>query len=121
MSMVKLEKRVRRQRRARRSRGRIAEQRVPRLCAFRSNKHIYVQLISACGTRVLAQAGSVEKEHKGKINGGSVDGARSIGEAIGKRAIEAGVSEVAFDRSGYAYHGRVMALADGARSAGLKF
>ena len=94
----------------------------PRLNVFRSTKHIYAQLIDDSKGLTLASASSLDPELKGSVsNGGNVDAAKKVGELVAKRAIEKGVSEVVFDRGGYLYHGRVQALAEGAREAGLKF
>ena len=92
----------------------------PRLSVFRSNKHISVQLIDDTDGRTLAAASSVEPSITGKT-GGNVDAAKAVGQAIGERAKEAGVTEVVLDRGPYRYHGRVAALADAAREAGLTF
>ena len=94
----------------------------PRLCVFRSAKHIYAQVIDDSAGQTLAAASSIEKavrenpEAKNKKNN-----ANTVGELIGKRAIEKGVKQVVFDRNGFLYHGRVKAVSDGARKAGLKF
>ncbi|MDZ4170042.1 MAG: 50S ribosomal protein L18 [Coriobacteriia bacterium] len=110
-------------RRHRRVRGKVsgtAER--PRLCVNRSNAHIYAQIIDDASGRTIAAASSVDAELKGSMKSGSnSDAAKTVGEAVGRRAVEAGVTEVVFDRGGRLYHGRVKALADGARSAGLKF
>jgi large subunit ribosomal protein L18 len=91
----------------------------PRLAVFRSTKHIYVQVIDDTQGHTLAAAGSTEKDLRGK--GGNVEGAKVIGKTVAERAKEKGISKVVFDRGGYQYHGRVKALADAARSAGLEF
>jgi len=92
----------------------------PRLTVFRSNKHISVQVIDDSKGQTLVSATTQEAELKDKV-GGSVEGAKSIGGLIAKRALAKNISQVVFDRSGYLYHGRVKALADAAREAGLKF
>lgn len=92
----------------------------PRLAVFRSNKHIYVQLIDDVKGRTLAAASTQEEELRGKVNA-SIDGAKSVGGLIAKRALTKGIQNVVFDRSGYLYHGRIKALADSARDGGLKF
>jgi len=107
-------------RRARKSRSHIRELGVPRLCVYRSPRHIYAQIISAEGDRVQASASSLDKDLRGKI-GGNVDGATEVGKSIAAKAQEAGITEVAFDRSGFKYHGRIKALAEAAREAGLQF
>jgi len=113
-------KRIARLRRAKRARARISELRVNRLSVYRSPRHIYAQVISASGDQILASASTVEKDLRGGATG-NVDAASKIGTLIAERAKAAGVEKVAFDRSGYAYHGRVKALADAARAGGLDF
>ncbi len=93
----------------------------PRLCIFRSNQHIYAQVIDDQGGRTLAAAASNEKESPAKASGGNVAGARQVGKVLADRARQAGISTVVFDRGGYLYHGRVKALAEAAREAGLQF
>ena len=94
----------------------------PRLCVFRSNKNISVQIIDDVNGVTLAAASTLDKELKGQIEyGGHKEAAKKVGEAIAKRALEKGIETVAFDRGGFLYHGRVKELADGAREAGLKF
>jgi len=113
-------KRIARLRRAKRARAKISELRVNRLSVYRSPRHIYAQVISANGDQILASASTVEKDLRGGATG-NVDAASKIGTLIAERAKAAGVEKVAFDRSGYAYHGRVKALADAARAGGLDF
>tara|TARA_Y100000385_G_C12807897_1_gene514778 strand:- start:242 stop:592 length:351 start_codon:yes stop_codon:yes gene_type:complete len=113
-------KRIARLRRAKRARAKISELRVNRLSIYRSPRHIYAQVISASGDQILASASTVEKDLRGGATG-NVDAASKIGTLIAERAKAAGVEKVAFDRSGYAYHGRVKALADAARAGGLDF
>ena len=109
-------------RRARKTRAKIAELKAVRLCVNRTNCHIYAQVISACGSKVLAAASSLETEVRKDLgNGGNVGAASAIGKLIAERAIKAGIEQVAFDRSGFQYHGRIKALAEAAREAGLKF
>lgn len=94
----------------------------PRLNVYRSSKHIYAQLIDDVAGVTLASASTVDKELSGSIgNGGNVESARKVGELIAKRAQEKGVKNIVFDRGGYLYHGRIQALADAAREAGLEF
>lgn len=94
----------------------------PRLSIYKSNKHIYAQLIDDTKSLTLASAGTVEKELKEKSShGGDVDAAKEIGKLIAERAKKAGVENVVFDRGGFLYHGRVAALAEAAREAGLVF
>tara|TARA_B110000902_G_scaffold264022_1_gene344432 strand:- start:2032 stop:2382 length:351 start_codon:yes stop_codon:yes gene_type:complete len=113
-------KRIARLRRAKRARAKISELRVNRLSVYRSPRHIYAQVISASGDQILASASTVEKDLRGGATG-NVDAASKIGTLIAERAKAAGVEKVAFDRSGYAYHGRVKALAAAARAGGLDF
>lgn len=107
-------------RRARRSRAKIRELGVSRLTIFRTPRHIYAQVIAADGNKVLASASTVEKDLRSDATGNS-EAAGKVGKLIAERAKTAGVTEVAFDRSGFKYHGRVKALADAAREAGLEF
>jgi large subunit ribosomal protein L18 len=117
-----LNKKEARQRRARKTRARIAEKKTVRLAIHRTNLHIYAQVISACGGKVLASASSVEAEvRKDLANGGNAAAAAVVGKRIAEKAKSAGITEVAFDRSGNRYHGRVKALADAAREHGLQF
>jgi large subunit ribosomal protein L18 len=111
-----------RQRRARKTRARIAEKKSVRLAINRTNFHIYAQVISACGSKVLASASSVEAEvRKAIANGGNKAAAAVVGRRIAEKAKTAGITKVAFDRSGNRYHGRVKALAEAAREHGLQF
>ena len=113
-------KKTARLRRAKRGRAKINELRMNRLCVFRSPKHIYAQIISATGSEVLVSASTLEKDNKSGATG-NIDAAGKIGKLIAERAKKAGIEKVAFDRSGYAYHGRVKALAEAARESGLEF
>lgn len=117
-----LNKNEARQRRARKTRARIAEQKAVRLAIHRTNLHIYAQVISADGGKVLASASTLETEVRKKIgNGGNAAAAAAVGKLIAEKAKSAGVTAVAFDRSGNKYHGRIKALADAAREHGLQF
>jgi len=117
-----MDKKASRQRRARKARARIHELGKPRLCIHRTPRHIYVQLINGSGDKVLATASTLDKELRKDIKGtGNAAAAAAIGRAVAERAKAAGVTAVAFDRSGFKYHGRVKALADAAREAGLEF
>ena len=117
-----MNKREARVRRARKTRSRIAEQRVNRLVVSRSNSHIYAQIIAPDGDKVLTSASTLEGEmRKDTKNGGNRAAATLIGKRIAEKAKALGIETVAFDRSGYKYHGRVKALAEGAREGGLKF
>ena len=107
-------------RRARRGRKHMMELAVPRLCVFRSPRHIYAQIISASGDSVQATASTLDKTLRKGVTG-NIEGASKVGKLIAKRAKKAGVERVAFDRSGYKYHGRVKALAEAAREGGLQF
>jgi len=115
-------KNIARLRRARQTRIRIRENGAVRLTVHRSNGHIYAQITSPGGEKVLATASSVEKEVRGQLKSGSNrKAAELVGQRIAAKAKEKGIDKVAFDRAGYRYHGRVKALADAARSGGLKF
>lgn len=117
-----MNKKVVRLRRARKTRAKIAELKVVRLTVFRSNQHIYAQIISGCGSRVLASASTLEASVRSQVvNGGNKAAAAVVGKLIAERARAAGVETVAFDRAGFLYHGRVQALAEAAREGGLKF
>ena len=120
-----LTKKAQRLRRSRQTRIRIANQGVARLSVNRTNLHIYASVISDDGTKVLATASTAEVEVRNEIGGsgkgGNVAAAQAIGKRIAEKAKAAGVEKVAFDRAGFAYHGRVKALADAAREAGLQF
>ncbi len=120
-----LSKKQQRLRRARQTRIRIATQGVARLTVNRTNLHIYASVISGDGGKVIATASSAEpevrKELGGSGKGGTVAAAQMIGKRLAEKAKAAGVEKVAFDRAGFAYHGRVKALADAAREAGLQF
>ncbi len=117
-----LNKNEARQRRARKTRARIAEQKTVRLAIHRTNLHIYAQVISADGGKVLASASTLEAEVRKSVgNGGNAAAAAVVGKRIAEKAKSAGVTVVAFDRSGNKYHGRIKALADAAREHGLQF
>jgi large subunit ribosomal protein L18 len=116
------DKKISRLRRARRTRAKIAELKVVRLTVRRSNTHIYAQVVDASGAKVIASASSADKTVRADVkNGGNVKAAALIGKLVAERAKSKGVETVAFDRSGYRFHGRVKALAEAAREAGLKF
>ena len=120
-----LTKKEQRLRRARQTRARIAKQGVARLMVNRTNLHIYASVISGDGSRVLASASTTEAEMRTALGasgkGANVAAAQTIGKRIAEKARAAGVEKVAFDRAGFAYHGRVKALAEAAREAGLQF
>jgi len=116
-----MDKKSSRIRRARKTRAKISELAVPRLSIHRTPRHIYAQVIAASGSEVIASVSTVQADMKGQVKyTGNVEAASAVGKAIAEKAIAAGVSAVAFDRSGFKYHGRVKALADAAREAGLK-
>ncbi len=121
-----MDKKQSRLRRALATRRKIAEQRVHRLCVFRSNQHIYANIIGPEGDRVLVSASTLEPEMRQQLatqsgRGGNVAAAALVGKRIAEKARAAGIEKVAFDRSGFRYHGRVKALAEAAREAGLQF
>lgn len=107
-------------RRAKRTRAHIRELEVPRLCVYRSPRHIYAQIISAEGDKIQATASSLDAPVRDG-NKGNVEDAQKVGKLIAERAKDAGIEQVAFDRSGYKYHGRIKALAEAAREGGLQF
>jgi large subunit ribosomal protein L18 len=115
----KLDKRMRRAGRIRREMRRLG---IERLTVHRTPRHIYAQIIDKSGARVLASASTLEAEVRGQLkHGGNVEAARVIGKRIAEKALAAGIVRVAFDRSGFKYHGRIRALADAAREGGLQF
>lgn len=116
-----MDKKLTRQRRARKTRAKIKELCMPRLCIHRTPRHIYAQVIMPDG-KVIAVASTLGEEIKQKcVNGGNVLAATLVGESVASKAKQAGVTVVAFDRSGFKYHGRIQALADAARTHGLEF
>ena len=115
-----INKQTARVRRAKRSRAKMRELGVYRLSVHRTPRHIYAQIISPEGDRVLASASTLDKELRSGSTG-NVEAATAVGKLVAERARAAGVSQVAFDRAGFRYHGRVKALADGAREGGLEF
>ena len=117
-----MDKNTARLRRARKTRARIADQKATRLVVYRSNCNIYAQIIDATGGKVLASASSIETDVRTTLpSGGNISAAVLVGKRIAEKAKELGIAEVAFDRSGFRYHGRVKALADAARENGLNF
>jgi large subunit ribosomal protein L18 len=117
-----MNKKQARVRRARKTRARIAEQRANRLVVSRSNCHIYAQIVAPSGDKILTSASTLEGEvRKDLKNGGNKAAAAVVGKRIAEKAKKLGIDAVAFDRSGFKYHGRVKALADAARESGLKF
>ena len=115
-----MDKKAARLKRARRGRAKMRELQAVRLSVYRTPKHIYAQIIAPEGDKVLAAASTLDKDLRSGATG-NVDAASKVGQLIAERAKAAGVSAVAFDRSGYKYHGRVKALADAAREGGLEF
>ncbi len=117
-----MKKKIARQRRAQRSRARIRLQGINRLCVHRTPRHVYAQIIAPNGSNVLTSASTLDKEVRKKIKySGNKDAAAIVGKIIAERAKKAGVTKVAFDRSGFKYHGRVKALAEAAREQGMEF
>jgi large subunit ribosomal protein L18 len=121
-----MDKKISRLRRARQTRLKIAELRATRLTVTRSNLHIYATVIDQTGSKVIATASTLEAGVRTQLvgltgKGGNTAAATLVGKLIAEKALKAGVTSVAFDRSGFRYHGRVKALADAAREAGLKF
>ena len=117
-----IDKNSARLRRSRQTRLKIREIGAVRLTVHRTNSHIYAQITSSGGDKVLAAASSLEKDLRAKLkNGGNKGAAEAVGQRIAEKAKAAGIEKVAFDRAGYRYHGRVKALAEAARSGGLKF
>jgi large subunit ribosomal protein L18 len=119
---MNITKKQRRQRRAIKTRAQIRQLRQARLTVHRTPRHIYAQLFDDKGERVLAAASTVQKDVAEGLKGtGNIEAARAVGRSIAERARAAGITRVAFDRAGFQYHGRVKALADAAREAGLEF
>jgi large subunit ribosomal protein L18 len=119
---MNITKKQRRQRRALQTRARIRELKLERLTIHRTPRHIYAQLFDGKGEKVLASASTVQKAlAEGLKFTGNIEAAKAVGRAIAERAKAAGITRVAFDRAGFQYHGRVKALADAAREAGLQF
>lgn len=117
-----MDKRTARLRRAKRTRGKISGLNKPRLCVHRTSQHIYAQLISASGSEVIASSSTVQADVKKDLSKtGNKDAAALVGKAIAEKAKAAGLTAVAFDRSGFKYHGRIEQLAESARENGLEF
>ena len=117
---MKLDKKQNRLRRARKGRAKIRELGISRLSVHRTPRHIYAQVLAPAGDRVLVSASTLDSDLRGGKTG-NIDAAAAVGKLVAQRAKEAGIEQVAFDRAGYKYHGRVKALADAARESGLKF
>jgi large subunit ribosomal protein L18 len=119
---MQISKKQRRQRRAVKTRARIKRVGVPRLTVHRTPRHMYAQVVNDADGKVLVAASTVQESVAKELKGtGNVEAAKAVGRAIAERAKAAGISRVAFDRSGFMYHGRIQALADAAREAGLEF
>lgn len=117
-----MNKKEQRQRRAKRGRMKSRELASVRLCVHKTSQHIYAQIISPTGADVLASASTLDKQVRGKLKStGNIEAAQLIGKLVAQRAMDAGIKEVAFDRAGFKYHGRIKALADAAREGGLQF
>ena len=117
-----MEKKAARIRRATKARQHIRKLGMARLTVHRSGRHIYAQVIDAAGARVLASASTLQKDLKKDLSSTSnKDAAKAVGKAVAEKAVAAGVKSVAFDRSGFKYHGRIKVLADAAREGGLQF
>jgi len=117
-----MNKKIGRVRRAKKGRMKIRECEAIRLSVHRTPKHIYAQVIAPSGESVLVCASTLDKQFKGKLKStGNIEAAKEVGKLVAERAIQAGIRQVAFDRSGFNYHGRVKALADAAREGGLEF
>lgn len=117
-----INKNIKRARRFAKARGRIRRLGAYHLCVNRTSQHIYAQIISPCGSKVLAQASSLDKDLRSELEyGGNKSAAERVGKLIAERCLSAGIKKVAFDRSGFKYHGRIKALADAAREGGIEF
>ncbi len=115
-------KRLSRLRRAKRTRMKIRQIEATRLCIYKTSRHMYAQVTTTDGSKTIACASTLDKELRDTLKQtGNVDAAKEVGKLVAKRALEAGIRAVAFDRSGFAFHGRVKALADAAREVGLEF
>tara|TARA_Y100001935_G_C16853363_1_gene289721 strand:+ start:162 stop:509 length:348 start_codon:yes stop_codon:yes gene_type:complete len=112
-------KNISRLRRAKKTRSKIRVQDTPRLSVYRSSQHFYAQVFDSQGSQVIVSASTLEKDNKEKSN--NLKAAASVGKRVADRALEKGIKKVVFDRSGYKYHGRIKALAESAREAGLEF
>ena len=117
-----MKKKISRLRRAKRGRMKTRELETIRICVHRTPRHIYAQVISADGAKVLISASTLDKQIQGKVKStGNIEAAQLVGKILAERALSVGIQKVAFDRSGFVYHGRVKALADAAREGGLLF
>ena len=117
-----MNKRLTRLRRAKRARMKIREIGAVRLCVHKTPRHIYAQITTSDGAKIFACASTLDKQLKAQLGvTGNVDAAKAVGKLVAERALQAGIKQVAFDRSGFRYHGRIKALADAAREVGLEF
>lgn len=117
-----MNKRLSRLRRAKRTRMKIRDLEATRLCVHKTPRHMYAQVTTSDGSKTIVCASTLDKELRTKLKAtGNVDAAKEVGKLLAKRAIEAGIRAVAFDRSGFPFHGRIKALADAAREDGLEF
>ena len=117
-----MDKKLSRQRRAQKARAKIRELGVYRLCIHRTPRHIYAQVIAPSGSEVVACSSTLDEQVRSAVKStGNVEAAIIVGKSVAERALAAGVTKIAFDRSGFRYHGRVKALADAAREQGLEF
>ena len=117
-----MSKKIDRIRRATKTRAKIKQLGVNRLCVYKTPRHVYAQVIAPNGSQVLASASSLDKEVKGQVKySGNIDAAITVGKILAERAKKVGISKVAFDRSGFKYHGRIKALANAAREQGMEF
>jgi large subunit ribosomal protein L18 len=117
-----MNKKQNRTRRAKRTRSKIRELEATRLCVIKTPRHMYAQVTTPDGSKTLACASTLDKDLKATLKStGNIDAAKEVGKLIAKRALEAGITIVSFDRSGFLYHGRVKALAESARESGLQF
>ncbi len=117
-----INKNIKRARRYAKARGRIRSLGAYHLCVNRTSQHIYAQIISPCGSKVLVQASTLDKDLRNELEyGGNKSAAERVGKLIAERSLSAGIKKVAFDRSGFKYHGRIKALADAAREGGIEF
>lgn len=117
-----INKNIKRARRYAKARGTIRRLGANHLCVHRTSQHIYAQVFSSCGSKVLVQASTLDKDLRSELAyGGNKTAAARVGKLIAERCLAAGIKQVAFDRSGFKYHGRVKALADAAREGGIEF
>ncbi|MGH8120716.1 MAG: 50S ribosomal protein L18 [Gammaproteobacteria bacterium] len=117
-----MQKKIARLRRARKTRARIRLTGINRLCVHRTPRHVYAQIISPCGSRILTSASTLDKEIRSQIKySGNIEAATVVGQVLAERAKKVGITKLAFDRSGFKFHGRIKALAEAARAGGMEF